>query len=131
MDNNNFFEKENSNENNHHPAFDKYKQYYSDSGFFNKIKKHYKTIGKKLIKLVTVLFYTLRDKDTPSWAKTIVLGALGYFIFPLDLIPDFVPVVGFVDDFAAITIAIASVALHIKDTHRDRASAILKKIFKD
>ena len=125
MNKNNFFDSEN---NDNIPTLEKYKEYYSDDGFWNKIKKHYKNIGKKLVKLAVVLFYTLRDKDTPVWAKTIILGALGYFILPLDIIPDFVPIVGFADDFATITLALGAVALHIKDEHKNKAAAVLDKL---
>jgi uncharacterized membrane protein YkvA (DUF1232 family) len=72
----------------------------------------------------------LRDADTPNWAKTIVIGALGYFIFPVDIIPDFVPVVGFTDDFAVMILALGAVSLHIKDEHIEEANNIIKKIFK-
>ena len=110
-------------------AFDKdYSEHYSEDGFWYKIKRHYKGIGKKLIRLVFVLYYTLRDADTPKWARTIIIGALGYFILPLDIIPDFVPVVGFTDDLAAIILAIGSVALHIKGEHKEKAAKVLEKL---
>ena len=123
MENDNFLD------DNDTPTFDRYKRYYSENGLWNKIKKHYKNVNKKLIKLGITLFYTLRDDDTPKWAKTIILGALGYFILPIDLIPDFVPITGFTDDFAAIIVALGSVVLHIKDEHKEKANAILEKFF--
>jgi uncharacterized membrane protein YkvA (DUF1232 family) len=123
MRDDNFFDDNNT------PTLDRYKQYYSDDGFWNKIKRHYKNAGKKLIKLGVILFYTLRDDDTPKWAKTIILGALGYFILPIDIIPDFIPVVGFADDVAAMTVALSAVILHIKDEHKEKANAILEKFF--
>ncbi|MCL2038948.1 MAG: YkvA family protein [Bacteroidetes bacterium] len=110
-------------------AFDKnYSKHYSEDGIWNKIKKHYKSIGKKFIKLVLVLYYTLRDDDTPKWAKAIILGALGYFILPLDIIPDFVPVMGFADDLVSITLAISSVILHIKEEHKEKADKMLEAL---
>jgi uncharacterized membrane protein YkvA (DUF1232 family) len=123
-DDNNFFDNDNDAQ-----TLEKYTQYYSNDNLWSKIKKHYKNIGNKLIKLVVVLFYTLRDDDTPAWAKTIILGALGYFILPLDVIPDFIPIVGFTDDFATIVLALAAVTLHIKDEHKDKATTILSKLF--
>jgi uncharacterized membrane protein YkvA (DUF1232 family) len=124
---NNFFD---GADNNDVTTFDKrYTRHYSDDNFWNKIKKHYKNVGKKLVELVIVLFYTLRDSDTPRWAKTIILGALGYFILPVDIIPDFIPISGFTDDFASITLALGAVALHIKEEHKEKARAILDKYF--
>ena len=124
---NNFFEDNDIND--AISVLDNYEEYYSDKTFFSKIKNHYKRVGKKLINLVIILFYTLKDSDTPKWAKTIVLGGLGYFIFPLDIIPDFIPVVGFTDDFAAITLSLGSVLLHIKEEHKDKAKTIIDKYF--
>lgn len=44
----------------------------------------------------------LKDENTPGKHKMIIIGALGYFILPVDLIPDFIPVAGFTDDAAAL-----------------------------
>lgn len=59
--------------------------------------------GRKVIDKVLRLYYALQDKDTPIWAKSIIVGALAYFISPLDAIPDITPVVGYVDDWGAIS----------------------------
>ena len=60
------------------------------------------------------MFYCLQDRDTPQWAKATIVGALGYFIFPADGIPDAVPVIGFSDDLVVITAALGIVVMHIK-----------------
>lgn len=61
-----------------------------------------KSIGKfatpKFIENLWVLFLALKRKDTPLYAKLAALAALCYTFFPVDIIPDFVPVVGFLDD---------------------------------
>ena len=49
--------------------------------------------GKEVIEKALILYYCLQDDDTPAWAKTTIIGALGYFISPIDAIPDLVPVV--------------------------------------
>ena len=107
----------------------RYTQHYSDDSFFLKLTRHYKKIGRTLLNIVITLFYTLRDSDTPKWAKTIVLGALGYFILPVDIIPDFIPITGFTDDFGMILIAFGAVGLHIKDKHKENAKSIIRKFF--
>ena len=61
------------------------------------------------------------DSDTPGWAKTIIVGALGYFVLPTDAIPDLVPVAGYTDDLGTIGTALAIVAAHIKQEHKDKA----------
>lgn len=67
-----------------------------------------------------------KDEDTPIWAKTTIMGALGYFISPLDAIPDITPFVGYSDDLG---ILVAAVATHIKDEHVEKAKETLKKWF--
>jgi uncharacterized membrane protein YkvA (DUF1232 family) len=56
------------------------------------------------------------------------LGAIAYFILPLDFIPDMLPVLGFTDDAAILATAIRLVATHITPDHRDAARAALKRM---
>ena len=108
---------------------EEYAQYYSDSGFWRKIAKKSRSIGRKFSEILLVLYYSLTDKETPKWAKSVIVGALGYFIFPVDAIPDFIPVIGFTDDYGMIMSAIAVIAAHIKDEHKDKARRITEKLF--
>ncbi len=75
------------------------------------------------------LFYCLQDTDTPRWARGVIIGALGYLILPLDVIPDFLPGVGYGDDWAALVAALGTVAAYIKDEHKSRASAQMARLF--
>jgi uncharacterized membrane protein YkvA (DUF1232 family) len=63
-------------------------------------------------------YYCALDKDTPLRAKAILLAALGYFVLPADAIPDIVLGIGFTDDIAVLTAAIAAVRAHITPAHR-------------
>lgn len=81
-----------------------YGKEYHEESFWRKIRKHAIAAGKSIIRMALVLHYCLQDSDTPPWAKAVILGALGYFILPLDGIPDFTPVVGFSDDFGALRV---------------------------
>jgi uncharacterized membrane protein YkvA (DUF1232 family) len=63
-------------------------------------------------------YYCAMDKQTPLRAKGILLAALGYFVLPADAIPDFVFALGFTDDVAVLTAAIATVRAHITPAHR-------------
>jgi len=109
---------------------DNYISKFSEKGLWAKITKHYKKAGKRLIEIAITLYYSLRDSDTPKWAKIKIIGALGYFILPVDIVPDFVPIAGYVDDIAVITVALATVAIYIKDEHKNKAKQILLNIFK-
>jgi uncharacterized membrane protein YkvA (DUF1232 family) len=61
--------------------------------------------GKKIsfAKDVKALFNYLRDKYVPWYRKSIIVGALIYFITPIDAIPDLAPLVGYLDDLGVIT----------------------------
>ena len=65
-----------------------------------------------------VAYYCALDSNTPLRAKGILMAALGYFILPADAIPDFVFGLGFTDDIAVLTAAIAAVRAHITPAHR-------------
>lgn len=63
-------------------------------------------------------YYCAMDKETPLRAKGILLAALAYFVLPADTIPDVLIGIGFTDDVAVLTAALAAVRAHIKPAHR-------------
>ena len=111
---------------------DNIKQYqkdYSESDFGDKLKDSASKAGKSVLSKVLMLYYAKDDMSLGE--KALVIGALGYFILPLDLIPDFYPVVGFTDDLAALTYVVASVGSHIGPNARQKARVQMKKMYKD
>ena len=93
--------------------YDKYRKYFSDDQFWGKLKKLARKAGIKIVYAALLLYYVLRNPATPRADRTKILGALGYLILPADLIPDFLPVVGYTDDLAALMWALYSVAKNI------------------
>lgn len=73
-------------------------------------------------------YYCARDRSTPMPARVALFGALGYFIMPFDVIPDFIPGIGHLDDAAVMLLAIRLVAHRITPEHRERASARLDQL---
>ncbi|MEX1317391.1 MAG: DUF1232 domain-containing protein [Synechococcaceae cyanobacterium] len=71
----------------------------------------------------------LLDPDTPSSAKVTVLAALTYLLMPLDLIPDFIPAVGFSDDLVALTALLGICGRHRTEAIRTRAQRRLDRWF--
>ncbi|KQQ49012.1 MULTISPECIES: YkvA family protein [Rhizobium/Agrobacterium group] len=71
-------------------------------------------------------YYCAVDKNTPFRAKGVLFAALGYFILPMDAIPDIFAVVGFTDDIAVLTAALAMIRAHIKMEHYDAADAAIE-----
>ena len=106
-----------------------YASHYSDAGFWNKVRTHAKTAGQKVLEQALKMYYSATDPDTPLWAKTTIYGALGYFISPIDAIPDFLPVAGYTDDIAVLVAAAATVAAYIKEEHVRKAQDTLRQWF--
>ncbi len=102
---------------------------YSDESFNHKVKRFGKKMGGKLLFNVYVLYYVLKSKDVPIKVKAEIIGALGYVIVPLDLIPDFIPVAGFADDLAAITFAVQVARAHIPPDIQQKAEQKILEIF--
>ena len=81
---------------------EKYDSYYSETGFQEKVQSLPKSAGTKVLRMALTLYVLLKDPAVPVAAKVMIIGVLGYFIFPLDLIPDFLPG-GYIDDLAMMT----------------------------
>lgn len=90
-----------------------YKMYYSRSNFWIKIANVFKKAGEKVIYIALLLYYVLSDPDVSKADKAKIYGALGYFILPLDLIPDVIPVIGYTDDLVALVWALRTVYSNI------------------
>ena len=104
-------------------APEKYEKNYSENDFWDKLQKVAKKAGIKVVYAALLLFYVLKNPLTPSKERAKIIGALGYLILPLDLIPDWIPVAGFTDDFAALTWAVYTVAKCITPEIREQAAA--------
>jgi uncharacterized membrane protein YkvA (DUF1232 family) len=102
---------------------------YSESSFWNVVRGSFRAIGEKTLVQAITLFHTLQDKKTPSKARYTILAALAYLILPTDLIPDFLPIVGFTDDMGAIAAAMAGVTPYIKATHKRKAAKQVAELF--
>ena len=80
----------------------KYEKEYSEIGLWEKIKSVAKKAGIKVIYYVLVLFYAMKSENVTMAEKALIIAALGHFILPLDMIPDFIPIVGYGDDAAVL-----------------------------
>ncbi|AZI14014.1 YkvA family protein [Avibacterium paragallinarum] len=109
---------------------EEYAKNFSDESFWDKVTGYAKKAGKKVIEPSLKMYYAAQDPETPTWAKGVIYGALGYFIFPVDVIPDVAPIVGYTDDFSVIAAALTTIATHIKDEHVKQAKEKMKTWFK-
>ncbi|MCH5235617.1 MAG: DUF1232 domain-containing protein [Muribaculaceae bacterium] len=97
-----------------------YQQYFSVEGFWQKISNVAQKAGVKIVYGALLLFYASMDKNIPLADKAKIYGALGYFILPVDLIPDFLPG-GYVDDLGALVWALKTVWDNITPEVHDKA----------
>jgi uncharacterized membrane protein YkvA (DUF1232 family) len=109
-----------------HPS---YKAAYSAPRFWNKVARHARGAGREAVEKSLWLFYALQSPGTPKWAKRVIYGALGYFIFPVDAIPDLAPFAGYTDDLAVMAAALATVAVYITDDVKRQARDKLQAWF--
>ena len=107
----------------------KYSKDFSDDSFWDKIKGVLKSAGLEIIYKALQLYYAMQNPNCPMTVKAGIVAALGYFISPIDLIPDFIPVVGFTDDLAAIGAAIAMAHMYIDDEVKRKAREKIDDIF--
>ncbi|WP_239616285.1 YkvA family protein [Cohnella mopanensis] len=107
----------------------KYEKHYSDEGFWAKLKKSAKDAGSKVVYSGLLLYYAVQSPKTPLKARVQIYGALGYLILPIDLVPDFLPVVGYVDDLGALGLALGAVAQSIDQEVKQKAKDKLKDLF--
>ena len=103
---------------------EKYGTYYSENKFWQKVQRVAKKVGATVIRPVFQLYYLLHDKDVPLQHKAYIIGALGYFILPFDLIPEgLLPVIGFTDDVAVMGLVLKIVKDSITPEIRAKADA--------
>lgn len=106
-------------------------QHYSDKGFFKTLKKYGTKLGFKGLHTAATLYTSLKSPNMSKANKMIIVGALGYFIFPFDVIADILPLVGLSDDLIVLTTALTKVFMSIDDDMKNDAHVLLKKIFGD
>jgi len=108
---------------------DPYTRGYSDKSFWDKLAGYARAAGEDIVDRALQLHFAMQKPELPHWARATILGALGYFIVPLDAVPDFLPVTGYVDDLGVLALAFATVRGHIDDEVRAKAKARLRKWF--
>ena len=110
-------------------SVNKYQKKYDERGFWNFVKKTGKAVGEPILRKALELYYAMTRPDMPIHVKLEIMGALAYLVMPLDLIPDFIPVVGWTDDAAALGFAYTSAQVYVDDLVREEADKKLKEIF--
>lgn len=91
-------------------------------------KMNLKERAKKLKKDIPTIFLALKDKDTPLIAKIFAAITVAYALSPIDLIPDFIPVLGYLDDVILLPMLVALtikfIPADIIDRNREKAEGL-------
>lgn len=110
------------------PDFMSYSNKFTNSDFLDKIAKIAKRAGAKLVYVSLILYYTLQSDKVSIKDKAIIVGALGYLISPLDVIPDAIPIVGLGDDLAVLLYVIGKIGT-VSEEVKEKAKSKLSKWF--
>ena len=106
-----------------------YANKFSQSEFIEKISRVAKRAGSKLVYAALILFYTLQSNKIGIKDKAVIVGALGYLISPLDVVPDAIPIVGLSDDLAVLIYVLKMVWTDIDPDIQARAKEKLNEWF--
>jgi uncharacterized membrane protein YkvA (DUF1232 family) len=77
---------------------------------------------------IVAAFYCAFDRNTPTYVRATLLGAILYFLLPTDAVPDFLAVLGFTDDATVLAAALAAVGRHLSEEHRASARQRLERL---
>ena len=111
------------------PDFMNYGSKFSQTDFVEKIARIAKRAGAKLIYAALILYYTLQSDKVTAANKAMIIGALGYMISPLDVIPDAIPIAGLSDDLAVLLFVLKKVWTDIDPEIQQKARERLSKWF--
>ena len=104
-------------------------QHYSNEGFLNKFKQVGSKLGLKGAEAAATLYVAMKSPDMPRSSKLIIAGALGYFILPIDVVADLLPMVGLSDDLVVMTMALTKVFMSITDDMKEEARQLVAEKF--
>ncbi len=110
---------------------EKYRKHYDEGKFGAKLPKVARKAGSKLVYAVLLLYYVLQSPGVTKADKTKIYGALGYFLLPLDILPDFIPLAGYTDDLTAVIWAVHTVWKNITPEIRAKAAGKTRQWFGD
>ena len=95
---------------------------YSADAFREKLAGFARFAGRQVVEKALILYHTLQRPETPKAAKATIVGALAYFILPIDAVADFLPGVGFTDDLGVIAAALVTVSGYVTEDIRKTAA---------
>lgn len=111
------------------PEFMNYSNKFSKRDFVEKIARIAKSAGAKLVYAALILYYTLQSDKVSATNKAMIIGALGYLISPLDVVPDAIPIAGLADDLGVLVYVLKKVWTEVDPDIETKARERLSKWF--
>ena len=106
-----------------------YSNKFSKRDFVEKIARIAKSAGAKLVYAALILYYTLQSDKVSATNKAMIIGALGYLISPLDVVPDAIPIAGLADDLGVLVFVLKKVWTDVDPDIQVKARQRLAKWF--
>ena len=111
------------------PDFMNYSNKFSKRDFVEKIARIAKSAGAKLVYAALILYYTLQSPKVSATNKAMIIGALGYLISPIDVVPDAIPIAGLADDLGVLVFVLKKVWTDVDPDIQVKARQRLAKWF--
>jgi uncharacterized membrane protein YkvA (DUF1232 family) len=96
-------------------------QSFDAAAFWEKLRRFATRAGRIVVERALRLYYASLDPRTPPWARRAIYAALAYFVMPFDLIPDFIPGIGYTDDAGTLLFTLFIVSAYVDPEIKLRA----------
>jgi uncharacterized membrane protein YkvA (DUF1232 family) len=106
-----------------------YSDQYSEFSFWDKLTQFSRLAGYEVVEKALWLYYAADRAETPKWAKATVYGSLAYFVMPADIVADFLPIAGYSDDLAVLTLALTTISFYVDRSVKKRTAETLARWF--
>ena len=106
-----------------------YSKCFEEDTFIAKLRKLAFRAGSEIVYKALLLYYILLEESIPMNVKILIGSALGYLIFPTDLVPDFIIGLGFTDDLAALAFVLDQVERYKTNLIETKAKQTLNELF--
>jgi uncharacterized membrane protein YkvA (DUF1232 family) len=108
---------------------EQFSRFYSDESFWRKVERFGRLAGAKAVYQAVLLWYVATKGSTPLPIKLLIFGGLGYFILPIDSVPDFLVGIGYADDIAILFGIVSAYGMYMDDASKAKARAKVREIF--
>ena len=103
---------------------------FNEPSFWKKVGEVAKKAGLQVVYAALLLYYVMIAKTTSAKDKALIAGALAYFVSPIDIIPDGIPLIGFADDLVVLLFVLKTIRDNVTEEIKKQAKTKLGEWFK-